>query len=151
MADTELHARVHLQSETMARSLVTARQFKLQVDEPVSEGGKDEGPNPVEYLLAAQAGCLNYMCHWVARELKITIRSLEIDVDGQVDFAKCMGLPTDRRAGFESVNAVLRVETDADDDTLEEWRRRVESRCPVGDNVANATPLNVSVSATAPV
>lgn len=149
MSDTELHAKVSLESETMARSLVTARHFTLQVDEPKDQGGRDEGPNPVEYLLAAQAGCLNYMCHWVANEMRFKFSSLKIDVEGLVDFAKCMGQDTDKRAGFESVNATIHVETDASDETLAEWKRRVESRCPVGDNVANPTPLNVTVSATA--
>ncbi len=34
------------------------RNFSLKVDEPAVLGGKDEYPNPVEYLATALCGCL---------------------------------------------------------------------------------------------
>lgn len=39
------------------KSEVRIRQFHLDVDEPEALGGKDQGPNPVEYVLAALASC----------------------------------------------------------------------------------------------
>ena len=36
-----------------------ARGFELVVDEPEMLGGEDSAANPVEYLLAGYAGCLN--------------------------------------------------------------------------------------------
>jgi uncharacterized OsmC-like protein len=37
------------------------------------------------------------------------------------------------------------VKSDADDEKLKEFIRRVEERCPVSDNIANITPLIVEV------
>ena len=42
---------------------VKARSFSVVVDEPADLGGTDAGPNPVEYVLAGYAGCLNVVGH----------------------------------------------------------------------------------------
>ena len=39
------------------RSETRIRQFSITVDEPVSLGGTDAGPNPVELVIAALASC----------------------------------------------------------------------------------------------
>jgi len=51
--------RVRAMSESPARVSVKARSFNMIVDEPPNLGGEDRGANPVEYVLAALAGCLN--------------------------------------------------------------------------------------------
>ena len=48
-------------SENATKTTVKARNFSMVIDEPPSLGGKDEGANPVEFVLAALAGCLNVM------------------------------------------------------------------------------------------
>lgn len=50
---------VEAQRESATRTTVKLRDFELTVDEPEEMGGQNEGPNPLEYLLAGQAGCLN--------------------------------------------------------------------------------------------
>jgi len=50
-------------AETPTRVTAKARQFSIVIDEPPSLGGHDAGANPVEYLLASYAGCVNVMAH----------------------------------------------------------------------------------------
>jgi len=38
---------------------VKTRNHFLVIDEPVSSGGDDNGPTPVEYLLTAVGGCVS--------------------------------------------------------------------------------------------
>jgi uncharacterized OsmC-like protein len=45
-----------------------SRKFTLNVDEPETLGGNDISANPVEYLLAGYAGCLNVVFNLVAKE-----------------------------------------------------------------------------------
>lgn len=45
---------------------ITVRGHLLTVDQPVSEGGTDTGPTPVELLVAALAGCV---AHYAGRYL----------------------------------------------------------------------------------
>jgi uncharacterized OsmC-like protein len=139
MADLEF--KVKARSESPARTVVSARGFTIVVDEPPELGGTDHGANPVEYVLAALAGCLNVVGHLVARELGFAIRSLEIDISGTLNPARLLNQPTDDRAGYKQIAATLRVDSDADEATLVKWLRIVESRCPVSDNLARATPV----------
>ena len=138
--------RVEAEGESATKTSVTARDFELTVDEPESMGGTDEGPNPLEYLIAGQAGCLNVTGHQVAEDMGIDLDGLEIAIEGEFDPAKFAGEDMDVRAGYQELRVTIEAETDADQDTLEEWVERVEERCPVTDNVENATPINVSVS-----
>jgi uncharacterized OsmC-like protein len=124
---------------------VTARSFTLIIDEPPALGGTDAGPNPVEYLLAALAGCLNVVGHMVARELGFTLRSIVLEAGGPLNPGRFLNLPSKDRAGFKSIRVVLRADADADRETLERWLGIVKSRCPVSDNLGEATPLQIEL------
>lgn len=43
------------------RSVANIRGKQIVIDEPASLGGTDQGPNPVELVLAALGGCLNVL------------------------------------------------------------------------------------------
>ena len=130
-------------SENNTKTVVTARTFTITVDEPQNLGGTNAGANPVEYLLAALAGCLNVVGHLVAGEMGIQLNGLEIDLQGDLDPAKFTGQSPSGRAGYSDVRVTLMPDTDADQAKLEQWLKTVESRCPVSDNIANATPLHL--------
>ncbi|POG53738.1 OsmC family peroxiredoxin [Haloferax sp. Atlit-12N] len=123
---------------------VSTRGFEFVVDEPESLGGANAGPNPVEYLLGALAGCLNVTAHVVAREMDLDVRDLEISIEGDLNPAKFMGKGDDARAGYEEVRVAVTADVDADAETIGAWLSAVESRCPVSDNLSNATPLALS-------
>ena len=122
-----------------------ARQFSFIVDEPPALGGKDEDANPVEYLLGSYAGCLNVVFHLVAQEQGIAIYSLGITVTGDIDPSKLFGKSALNRAGFQSINVALDIDSDADEAALNKLIHTVKSRCPVNDNLSNVTQLNYSV------
>jgi uncharacterized OsmC-like protein len=134
---------VHGVSETPARIVVSARQFKIIIDEPPALGGEDKGANPVEYLLSAFAGCLNVVAHLVAKEMGINIKRLEIQIDGELNTDRLQGKKTTERAGFRIINVNMKIDSDADSGTLERWLAAVKDRCPVSDNIANPTPVNI--------
>ncbi len=142
---SDINFTVFAKSETPAKTVVKARNFEIIVDEPESLGGSDSAANPVEYVLAAFAGCLNVMCHVVARELKFELKSLEIKLSGNLNPAKVMGQPTEDRAGYKGIEVEINADTDADQSTLDKWLELVESRCPVSDNLSNATPISLKL------
>ncbi len=141
MSDTTF--RIHASSESPARMRVSARSFTLVLDEPKQLGGTDQGPNPVEYVLAALAGCLNVTGHLVAREMGFTLRGLEVDAEGTLNPDRLLNRPTQDRAGFKAIRVTLQVEAETDNATLERWREAIEQRCPVSDNLGAATPVEV--------
>ena len=139
-----LKIRMKAWKESHTKTVVESRNFRITIDEPPSLGGKDEGPNPVEYLAAALVGCLNITGHIVAREMGIKLEELNFSVEGEIDPRGFMG-KGDVRPGFLSLRVKLEVKTDVDNETLKEWLRVVESRCPVSDNIKNETPVEIEV------
>ncbi|SDF68360.1 Uncharacterized OsmC-related protein [Halorubrum xinjiangense] len=138
---------VSAESESETKTVVEARDFEFVVDEPSSLGGTDDGPNPVEYLIGAWAGCLNVVVHTVGEERGIDLERVAIDIEGDLDPRKFMGIDEDPRAGYREINARIEVESDADEEALEALAAEVEERCPVGDNIENSTPTDVVIDA----
>lgn len=132
-------------SHSATKFVSNSRTFNFVVDEPPALGGTDHGANPVEYILAGLAGCLNVVAHIVAKEQGINLKSLKISVEGDINPARLLGLSNDERAGFQSLRILLTPETDASPEALSAWLETVESRCPVRDNLANITPLEIGI------
>ena len=103
-------------------------------------------PNPVEFLLAVYAGCLNVMGHIVAKKIGIELRSLGIDIEGDLDPSKAFGKPTVNRPGYQEIRVKLTPDSDATPAQLNIWLETVESRCPVNDNFLNPTPVHIEVN-----
>lgn len=147
MGDSEnvMSVEIEAEREGSMRSTVKARDFELTIDDPEELGGTNEGPNPLEYLLAGQAGCLNVTATQVAEDMGIELESLEIGIEGDFDVATFQTEQPDDRTGVQNIDVTLNVESDADDETVQEWAERVDERCPVSDNIKHATDVALSV------
>lgn len=143
MADLKFRVKAH--SENATKTVVKARQFEIIIDEPADLGGADAGPNPVEYVLAAFAGCLNVMSHLVANEMGFKLNGVRIDLAGTLNPAKLFGQSDEDRAGYKEITVKLTPDTDANAETLKKWLEAVTSRCPVSDNLKNITPVKVEL------
>lgn len=144
MPDLKFNAKAR--SESSTKTVVETDCFKMTIDEPAGLGGTNEGANPVQYLLAALAGCLNVMGHIVANEMGFELRCLDIHLDGDLDPAKLFGKSNENRAGYSEIRVTLKPDTDADENTLIEWLAIVEDRCPVSDNLKNPTPVIIKLA-----
>jgi uncharacterized OsmC-like protein len=122
-----------------------SRQFELTIDEPAALGGTDDGANPVEFILAGYAGCLNVVTHLIAKELNIPIANLKINIVGNLNPAKFLGLDNTERAGFKNIQVEIDVDSPADEAQINLLLKTVEERCPVNDNLSNHTPIQVKI------
>jgi len=143
MADIKFGVTAKSDNET--KTIVESRGFKMTIDEPENLGGTNAGANPVEYLLAALAGCLNVTGHQVAKEMGFKLSSLELVLEGDLDPAKFMGKSSKNRTGYSEIRVTLKPVTDADKETLAKWLSVIEDRCPVSDNISNPTPLHIEI------
>ncbi|MFW6043793.1 MAG: OsmC family protein [Marinilabiliaceae bacterium] len=132
-------------NENPTKFVAKAGDFEMIIDEPQNLGGTNEGPNPVEYILAGYAGCINVLGHIIAKEQGIELNGLEIEVEGDLDPDKLFGKPTDARAGYQQIRLKVKPEASASREQLDRWIEEVEARCPVNDNLANSTPIKVEV------
>ncbi|MDD4003197.1 MAG: OsmC family protein [Clostridia bacterium] len=136
---------VTAKNESKSKTIVKARHFNIIIDEPTEIGGTDFGPNPVEYLLASYCGCINVVGNVVARQMQLNLKGIEIKMEGELDPAKLMGKPTEERAGYKKIFVTVIPDIDADRETIQKWLDAVEQRCPVGDNIANSTPIEIKL------
>ncbi len=141
----DLKFSINGKSVTPTRFEGKVRQFNIAVDEPENFGGKDSAPTPVEYILAGYAGCLNVVVNLIAKEMGITIKSLDINIIGDINPEKLLGISDKERAGFKSLNIHMNINSDANQDMLQKLLTQVKERCPVNDNLANRTPVNYSI------
>ncbi|GAB3668399.1 OsmC family protein [Halopiger thermotolerans] len=147
MSDSEnvIPVEVEADRETPTKSTVTARDFELVIDEPEDMGGQDDGPNPLEYLLAGQAGCLNVTASQVAKDMDLALEGLEVEITGEFDVDAFQTERPDEHVGVRNIEVRMDIDADADEETLREFGERVEKRCPVSNNIAQTTGIDLTV------
>ncbi|NMC57254.1 MAG: OsmC family protein [Eubacteriaceae bacterium] len=107
--------------------------------------GSENHISPVEYVLAALAGCMNGVGYRVARDMGIELKGIDIKIDATIDISRLTGEKTDMRAGLKEVNVQICPDIDADEETKKTWLENLEFRCPVNDIISNPTPVNVKL------
>jgi uncharacterized OsmC-like protein len=128
------------------RSQAQVREFSpIDSDEPSLLGGHDTAPSPVELLLAALGNCLaiGYAAHATAEG--IAIRSLRVDLNGQMDLAGFLGLRAGH-AGFDTVSATVHLDADADPETIQRLHDAVVATSRVGQTLQAAIPVLINAA-----
>ena len=143
MADVTIAVEATSLSKT--RADVNVRDLTFSIDEPERLGGTNTGPNAVELLLASLAGCLNVLGYMVAKEMGFEIRSMQMRVQGNLDPLVYLGKKSGVRPGFKDIGVAIDIDSTASPELLAKWARAIEARCPVSDNLGQATPLSISV------
>jgi uncharacterized OsmC-like protein len=123
-----------------------SQPFVFEKDEPPVLLGTDKGANPVEYLLAALAGCLttSLVYHAAARGIKVD--HVEATFAGDLDIQGFLGMSDKVRNGYESIQVKFKVKGDASQETLRELVEIAQQRSPVFDIVSHPTPVCVSLA-----
>jgi len=122
-----------------------SRQHVAYVDQPVSGGGTDAGPTPLEYLFVSLAGCIVTIGHIVAKQRRLPVRKIEVHVEGDLDTDVLMGKSSEARSGFSAIRVHTRIDADMTQQEKEEFLREVDARCPISDNIHNLTPIEFVV------
>lgn len=133
-------------SKSPARAEVSTRGFTLIVDEPETLGGTNLAPNPVEYVLAGYAGCVNVVAHIIAKELQIELSDLQINIEGEINPERLFGTSFTDRAGYKGLTVQLKTSSPLDTNLKERLLKEIENRCPVNDNLTNPTPIHFSLN-----
>jgi uncharacterized OsmC-like protein len=123
-----------------------SKPFVFQKDEPPILLGTDKGANPVEYLLAALAGCLTTSLVYHASARGIKIDQVEATLAGDLDIQGILGMSDKVRNGYESIQVQFKVKGDAPKEMLRELVEIAQQRSPVFDIVSHPTPVHVSLA-----
>ncbi|MCL2062909.1 MAG: OsmC family protein [Candidatus Cloacimonetes bacterium] len=114
------------------------RHFTLKIDQP-KPSGNDSAPTPLEFLFFAIGACACTIGKILAEQRKIELKSMKVDVDGDIDTDYLLGKTNEGRAGFSNIRLNVEIDANLNKDEKEEFLKEVLRRCPVSDNVENSS------------
>jgi uncharacterized OsmC-like protein len=138
------------QGQTRTRAQVEAfgiggervpRQFSIDIDEPCELGGSNEFANPQEHLLAALNACMmvGYVAQCAVRG--ISLESLEIETDGEIDLRGFLGIDPGVPTGYEELSYVVRIKGSGTKEQFAEIHESVMATSPNFYNVSRPVAL----------
>ncbi|OAT30355.1 OsmC family protein [Proteus myxofaciens] len=114
-----------------------SRQFTFILDEPTLLGGKDTAMNPVEALLGALGACKGIVAKSFARQQKIKLHDIRIDVKGELDTDGFTGKNKDTKIGFSKITTHFYIKADNSEEEIKAFIDFIERTCPVYDTIRN--------------
>lgn len=117
--------------------------FYFTNGEPPVLLGRNEGANPVEFLLHALAGCVTTTLVLHAAARGIVIRHLSTELEGDLDVRGLLGLDEGVSPGYESITIRMRVDADCPDAELAELIDHAKRHSPVCNTICRPVPVTV--------
>jgi uncharacterized OsmC-like protein len=121
--------------------------YQLESDHPEVLVGTDNGPTPVEFLLAGLAGCLTAGIGNIAAARGIELAEVESTVEGDIDLRGILGISDEVRNGYQGIRVSFRIKGDAPAEQLREIVEQSRRRSAVYDVLTNGVPVSVEVEA----
>lgn len=130
------------------RQLNFVRDLPVHViDEPPGLLGDDTAPNPSEAALAALGSCLSVGIHANALVQGIKIRTLELDLEGDINISAVWGAgAAPSSAGFSAVRVAVKIEADAPQAKLDALVAHATAWSPVANTFTRPVPLQVNLA-----
>ncbi len=110
---------------------ITGTEWKIQVDEPTEDGGRNSGPNPMQYFAASLAACQNEQAQVVAEELELTLEGIDIDLEIDLDLAGFMGMADHSQGSYKQVRLSAKVRGGISAEQASLLGQKVDARCPI--------------------
>ena len=117
-----------------------AHTFK--VDEPAALGGADAAANPVQYALASLGSCQAITYRFWAEQLGISLGTLTVRVEGDLDIRGFFGFNNSVRPGFSAVRVQVGITGPETPERYQELAAAVDEHCPVLDLFRNPVPVD---------
>ena len=129
----------------MAQTPIGDHDFIL--DQPITAGGTDKGPTPIDAFLSTISSCLGTIARIVARQRGVKIDKMEFQVSGEIDIDILLGRSDEGRAGFKSINIDAYIESlDLDEEGKIQFLHEVDRRCPVSETVLNGSSIEINLA-----
>ena len=121
--------------------------YAVEGDHPEVLCGTDNAPTPAELLLGALSACLTAGIGNIASMRQVKLNSVECKVEGDIDLNGILGLDETARNGFTGVRVIVKIDGDADRETLEKIVRQSVARSAVFDVMTNGVSVSVTPQA----
>lgn len=136
----QTHSRSEINGFTLGGEHI-ARPFTLDIDEPEELGGTDRFANPQQFLLAALNACMTvgYVAQCAVRG--ITLESLSIETEGDIDLRGFFALDPKVSPGYDSLRYTVRIKGDGTDEQFAEIHEAVMATSPNFSNLSRSVAL----------
>jgi uncharacterized OsmC-like protein len=124
---------------------VESEPFIMEGDEPQVLLGDNKAPNAVETVLHALASCISVGFIYNAAAQNIKVDELEMNMEGDIDLHRFLGLSDKKRPGYENIRLTYKVKADASEEKLKELCSYVQETSPVMDIISNPVPVSISM------
>jgi uncharacterized OsmC-like protein len=117
------------------------RWFSIDIDEPRELGGSNKFANPQEHLIAALNACMTvgYVAQCAVRG--ITLESLSIETDGDIDLRGFLGIDSTVPPGYEKLSYTVRIKGSGTKEQFAEIHNAVMATSPNFYNLSQAVTL----------
>jgi uncharacterized OsmC-like protein len=117
------------------------RRFTIDIDEPCELGGSNRFANPQEYLIAALNACMTvgYVAQCAVHG--ITLESLVIETEGEIDLRGFLGIDPKVAKGYESLRYRVRIKGDGTKEQFAEIHEAVMATSPNFYNLSRPIAL----------
>jgi len=132
---------------TAVQSVAKIRSHEVVIDEPLGMGGQDQGPTPVELLLAGLGGCLNVLISGLAPLYGVALDHVTIIVEGDLDPDGYREIDPTVRPGFLAIRYRVQVDSPSPRPQVEALIRHAERVCPVKDTLKGVPVTAMTVDA----
>ena len=83
----------------------------------------------------------------VAAAMNITLESVDVTVEGDLDFRGTMGIDPETPVGFTAIRTIVRITANAPEDRLQRLAQRAEKFCVVAATLRNTPELTTTIEA----
>jgi putative redox protein len=118
---------------------ISVRQHRLEVDQPVDDGGEDSAPTPTELFVASLASCVGFYARRFLHRHGLPTDGLSVEARYE------MGARPARVGGIE---VTLHVPEGVPDERREALRA-VASHCTVHNTLVDPPPVRIELSVPA--
>jgi len=113
-------------------------------------GGEDDLACSGDLLLASLAACQEITLRMVAAAMGIRLESVELTVEGDLDFRGTMGVDPEAPVGFTDIRTNIAITADAPADRLERLVQRAERYCVVASTLRTPPSITTTIRTSQP-
>jgi uncharacterized OsmC-like protein len=121
------------------------RRFSIDIDEPRELGGSNSFANPQDHLIAALNACMTvgYVAQCAVRG--ITLESLAIETDGEIDLRGFLGIDPAVPQGYENLSYTVRIKGNGTGEQFAEVHKAVMATSPNFYNLSRPVALKTAL------
>lgn len=136
----QARSRAEIESYEIGGEMVP-RRFSIDIDEPCELGGSNRFANPQDHLIAALNACMTvgYVAQCAVRG--ITLESLAIETDGEIDLRGFLGIDPTLPQGYENLSFTVRIKGSGTKEQFAEIHKAVMATSPNFYNLSRPVVL----------